>query len=269
MHTNYLGWSLGRFRCRKHPQCFGTLRWTCWSCWKLVESVWSAFGLRWRELWSHSVPTWIKLDRFIIRKVCTLSELLTRCEYAKHIVFLLSFVDWMTKINNISVVEIIMNEYYSPFPSAERIEWNRGQKRGTRPQRSNISEWHRYYRGSKCDKWPSSSSLWWTTHVWFSQRPAEPSAGGLLFDSVPIWLNTTNTVWLGHLMLFLHEFKGNQQNWVETKRTTVGLWHTIWRSSMRVLTPAAISFLSWGVSGHGYRDARNLGTSLKCLITIG
>ena len=33
---------------------------------------------------------------------------------------------------------------------------------------------------------------------------------------------------------------------------------TIWRSSMRAFTPAAISFLSCGVSGQGYRDARKL-----------
>lgn len=33
---------------------------------------------------------------------------------------------------------------------------------------------------------------------------------------------------------------------------------TIWRSSIRELTPAAISFLSCGVSGQGYRDARKL-----------
>lgn len=33
---------------------------------------------------------------------------------------------------------------------------------------------------------------------------------------------------------------------------------TIWRSSMRAFTPASISFLSWGVSGHGYKVALNL-----------
>ncbi len=33
---------------------------------------------------------------------------------------------------------------------------------------------------------------------------------------------------------------------------------TICRSSMRAFTPASISFLSWGVSGHGYKVALNL-----------
>lgn len=35
---------------------------------------------------------------------------------------------------------------------------------------------------------------------------------------------------------------------------------TICRSSMRAFTPASISFLSWGVSGHGYNVALNLWT---------
>lgn len=35
---------------------------------------------------------------------------------------------------------------------------------------------------------------------------------------------------------------------------------TICRSSMRAFTPASISFLSWGVSGHGYKVALNLKT---------
>lgn len=33
---------------------------------------------------------------------------------------------------------------------------------------------------------------------------------------------------------------------------------------MRLLTPASISFLSCGVSGHGYREARNLETWTQC-----
>lgn len=35
---------------------------------------------------------------------------------------------------------------------------------------------------------------------------------------------------------------------------------TICRSSMRAFTPASISFLSWGVSGHGYSVALKLKT---------
>lgn len=35
---------------------------------------------------------------------------------------------------------------------------------------------------------------------------------------------------------------------------------TISRSSIRAFTPASISFLSWGVSGHGYKVALNLKT---------
>lgn len=38
----------------------------------------------------------------------------------------------------------------------------------------------------------------------------------------------------------------------------VGRIFTICRSSMRAFTPASISFLSWGVSGHGYSVARKL-----------
>lgn len=42
---------------------------------------------------------------------------------------------------------------------------------------------------------------------------------------------------------------------------------TIRRSSMRVLTPAAISFLSCGVSGQGYSVARNLKIGTNTLIS--
>ncbi len=41
---------------------------------------------------------------------------------------------------------------------------------------------------------------------------------------------------------------------------------TICRSSMRAFTPASISFLSWGVSGHGYKVALNLKTDEQAQI---
>lgn len=43
---------------------------------------------------------------------------------------------------------------------------------------------------------------------------------------------------------------------------------TICRSSMRAFTPASISFLSWGVSGHGYNVALNLRTDEETQISI-
>lgn len=43
---------------------------------------------------------------------------------------------------------------------------------------------------------------------------------------------------------------------------------TICRSSMRAFTPASISFLSWGVSGHGYKVALNLRTDDEIQVRI-
>lgn len=43
---------------------------------------------------------------------------------------------------------------------------------------------------------------------------------------------------------------------------------TICRSSIRAFTPASISFLSWGVSGHGYKVALNLKRDEEAQIRI-
>lgn len=54
--ANNLDWSPGSSRCRRRQQCSGSLMWTCWSCWRLVESAWSAFCWGWTALSSHSSP---------------------------------------------------------------------------------------------------------------------------------------------------------------------------------------------------------------------
>ena len=51
-----LGWFPGSFRFRRRPRCSGSRRWTCWSCWRWAESVWSASCSGWRARWSHSSP---------------------------------------------------------------------------------------------------------------------------------------------------------------------------------------------------------------------
>lgn len=73
----------------------------------------------------------------------------------------------------------------SPSLYAEQTEWSPGPRQDTTPQRSDTSVWRQCYRGWVCGKWPSSSSLWWTTRAWFWRQPAAHAGGGPRFGSAP------------------------------------------------------------------------------------